>query len=316
MGGVVTPLLVGHRVALEPEFSASNFARRIGELGVSTVTGVGAHAPLILAQPVSPAERGHQVRAMFFAPCPKPVRQELADRFGVRVTAMLYGQTECVPVTYSPLRDGGNTTNPKSCGRPAPDLDLQIVDDESHPVAVGQTGEIIVRPKSPYALFAGYWRNQEATDKAFAGGWYHTGDAGILEDDGSLTFMDRMKDVIRRRGENISSLEVELAIAALPKIADVAVFAIPSPMIEDEVMATIRLEGGAETTPEELFGMLKTNLPYFTIPRYVDIGGEIPRNALDRIMKSKLKERGVTATTWDFNALGLVVERSERRVSH
>lgn len=313
--GVTTPLVMGHRVAVEPEFSASGFARRIGELGVTAVSGVGAHAPLILAQPRVEAERHHQVRAMFFAPCPKAARDELSERYGVKVTAMLYGQTECVPLTYSPLSDAANTTNLKSCGRPAPDLDVRIVADDGQPVSTGQTGEIIVKPKAQYGLFAGYWRNQEATEKAFAGGWYHTGDAGILEDDGSLTFMDRKKDVIRRRGENISSLEVETAILALPKIADVAVFAVPSGMIEDEVMATIKLDEGEKITPDELFAMFRRNLPYFAIPRYVDIGAEIPRNALNRVMKSNLKDRGVTSTTLDFESLGLVVERANRRTT-
>ncbi len=236
----------------------------------------------------------------------------MAERFGVEVTAKLYGQTECCPLSFSPLSDW-TSDNPTSCGRAAPDLDVAIVDDNDAPVANGTAGEIVARALSPHALFQGYWDNPDATANAFRDGWYHTGDAGIIHEDGTLSFVDRKKDVIRRRGENISSIELEGAILAYPPIADVAVFAVKSDMLEDEVMATLALRDGETATPEELFAFFKDNLPYFAVPRYVDLGGEIPRNALNRVMKNVLQDRGVTTTTWDFKALGLVVGREERR---
>jgi crotonobetaine/carnitine-CoA ligase len=236
----------------------------------------------------------------------------VAERYGVEVTARAYGQTECFPVTYSPLRES-SSTNPASCGRASPDLDVFVIDPNGEPVAPGTVGEIVAKPQARHAVFAGYWNEPLATERAFQGGWYHTGDAGVLEPDGTLTFVDRKENVLRRRGENISSLELEASIASIPGIAEVAAFAVPSDVLEDDVMVTVVLEPGKETTPAELFALLRADVPYFAIPRYVDIAPALPKNALDRVMKSTLRERGVTETTWDFGALGLAIARDERR---
>lgn len=314
IAGLLSPLMAGCAVNLEAAFSAQAFAKQLCEEQYTTVAGVGAHVLLFLAQPASEWERSHSVRAMFFAPCPPAARAELAERFGVEVTASLYGQTECCPVTYDALgsKDSSNTT---SCGRAPSDLEIAIVDDDGHPLSAGEAGEIIARPLNRYAVFDGYWRNEEATKRAFRDGWYHTGDVGRLVSDGTLSFIDRKKNVIRRRGENVSSMELENAIAAHPKVEDAAVFPIPSEFIEDEIMAVLELREGEDTTPEELFSYFEANLPYFAIPRYVDIATEIPRNALQKVVKTALQERGVTETTWDFEKLGLVVDKSRRRGS-
>ncbi len=312
IAGIISPMVVGCEASLELQFSAQAFAQRLIDLQPTTVAGIGAHALLFLAVAPSDIERQHRVRAMFFAPCPPQTRAAVTERFGSEVTAALYGQTECCPLTFSPLRERAST-NPFTCGRANPGLEVAILDDDDVAVPTGQPGEIVAKAIDRHALFGGYWKNPEATEGAFRGGWYHTGDAGILEADGTLTFVDRKKNVIRRRGENISSIELESAIATFPKVADVAVFAIRSEMLEDEVMATITLHEGESTTPEELFAFFKENLPYFAIPRYVDLSGEIPRNALNRVMKNILQDRGVTDTTLDFTELGLVVGRQERR---
>jgi crotonobetaine/carnitine-CoA ligase len=309
---VISPLVAGCTASFELEFSPQAFIERAIEVGATKIGGIGAHALMILSYPPTELDRRHRVEAMFYAPCPAPVRDEMAERYGVLVTAKLYGQTECCPVTFSRL-DDWSSDNPTSCGRSAPDLEVVILDDDDQPVPAGTPGEIVAKPLDPYALFAGYWDNDEATAKAFKGGWYHTGDAGIIHEDGTLSFVDRKKNVIRRRGENISSIELESAILTFEPVADVAVFAVQADMLEDEVMATITLREGASTTPEELFAFFKSNLPYFAVPRYVDLEGEIPRNALNRVMKHVLQERGITATTLDFTEMGLVVNRRERR---
>ena len=162
-------------------------------------------------------------------------------------------------------------------------------------------------------MYLGYWRKPDATIEAWRNLWHHTGDQGRMDDEGFITFVDRKKDAIRRRGENVSSVEVEIAIQRHPKVAEVAVHAVPSEISEDDIKACIVVVPGDAPTPDELFDFFKQKLPYFAVPRYVEIVPELPRNATLRVMKHLLRARGVTAETWDFEELGLTVARDERR---
>ena len=174
-------------------------------------------------------------------------------------------------------------------------------------------GEITLRPRHRHAMFEGYWRKPEATLEAFRGLWYHTGDFGRRDERGFVSFVDRKRDALRRRGENVSSVELESAIITHPNIAEAAVHAVPSALTEDDIKACIVLGDGVELTPEAAFEFFRSTLPYFAIPRYVEVLDELPRNAVARVMKHLLRDRGVTAETWDFEALGFSVTRSERR---
>jgi carnitine-CoA ligase len=165
----------------------------------------------------------------------------------------------------------------------------------------------------PNAVYQGYWRKPEETLKAWRNLWHHTGDYGRADADGYLTFVDRKKDALRRRGENVSSLELEAAIGTHPKIAEVAVHAVPSPLTEDDIKACLVLAPGEQVTPEELFAFFKERVPYFAVPRYIEVVPQLPRNATMRVMKHLLRDRGVTAETWDLEALGFTVQRGERR---
>jgi crotonobetaine/carnitine-CoA ligase len=162
-------------------------------------------------------------------------------------------------------------------------------------------------------MFDGYYERPEATLKAYAGLWYHTGDYGRRLDSGAYAFVDRKKDSLRRRGENVSSLELEAGINAHPAVVESAVHALPSPLGEDDIKACLVVAEGAEVTPEELFAFFKDHLPYYAIPRYVEVIPALPRNAVGRVMKHKLREAGNGASTWDLDALGLVVGREDRR---
>jgi crotonobetaine/carnitine-CoA ligase len=200
----------------------------------------------------------------------------------------------------------------ETVGRPvSPDDEVRLVDDEDAEVPVGGVGEVVVRPRGPHGMYQGYWGKPEATAEAWRDLWHHTGDYARADADGFLTFVDRKTDSMRRRGENVSSLEVERAIVKHPAVREVAVHAIPSPLGEDDIKACLVLD--ASVTPDELFGFFKAQLPYFCMPRYVEIVDELPRNATMRVMKHVLRARGVTDATWDFEAMGLTVARAERR---
>jgi crotonobetaine/carnitine-CoA ligase len=237
---------------------------------------------------------------------------EFERRFGTRVTSETYGQTEALIPAMSSLSD---ERRPGTAGRLTPYFDLRLVDDDEREVALGEAGEIVVRPSGAHGMFSGYWRKPEATVHAWRNLWHHTGDYGRLDADGYLTFVDRKKDSLRRRGENIASLELERAILAHPDIAAVAVHAVPSELSEDDIKACLVPAGSAELAPQGLFEFFKRTLPYYAIPRYVEILDELPTNVMGRVQKFKLAEHGITADTWDLDALGLVVERRERRTT-
>jgi crotonobetaine/carnitine-CoA ligase len=158
-------------------------------------------------------------------------------------------------------------------------------------------------------MFAGYWGRAEETLAVFRNLWFHTGDLGRIDADDFLYFVDRKKDYLRRRGENISSFELERIFHDHEAIADVAVHSVPSNVGEDDVKVTVVLIDEASITEEELCRWAVDHVPYFAVPRYVEFRSDLPRNPVGRVLKYQLREDGVTATTWDREAAGLTFER-------
>ncbi len=310
--GIVMGALVHHLTAwVDPIFSITRLLDRFLETDASVFTGVGAMGMAMLGAPTSDKDRKHRLRAALMIPFSPEQQEQFLARFGAVVLSQLYGQTECGAITYARLSEERNLG---SIGKPAPYLDVRLNDDDDREVATGEVGEIVVRPKVPNAVYQGYWRKPEATIEAWRNLWHHTGDYGRADDDGFITFVDRKKDALRRRGENVSSQELERAIASHPKIAEAAVHAVPSPMAEDDIKACVVLAMQDDpVAPAELFEFFQRVLPYFAIPRYVEIVPELPKNATLRVMKHLLRERGVTPETWDLEAMGFAIPREQRR---
>ena len=307
-GMVMGALYNGLRAVIETQFSPATVVQRWKETGATVYAGVGMMGMAMLAVPESPADRDHTVRCTLMLPFAPDEQRRFEERFGLTMLSQMYGQTEGGAITFCALSE---ERKPGTIGKPSPFYDLRLVDDDDQEVARGEVGEIVIRPREPYGMYLGYWRKPDATIEAWRNLWHHTGDQGRMDDDGFITFVDRKKDAIRRRGENVSSVEVEIAIQRHPKIAEVAVHAVPSEISEDDIKACIVVI--EEPTPEELFVFFKQNLPYFAVPRYVEIVPELPRNATLRVMKHLLRARGITPETWDFEKLGLTVARAERR---
>lgn len=300
----------GLPLTVDPVFSASNIISRCSEVGATVIFGLGAMGAAMLAQPERPQDRDHQVHTMVMVPMTPENQKLFTTRYGIEPWTEMFGQTECVPIFATP-RSGSRDLS--SCGRPTPDLEVALLDDNNEPVPPGAVGEICVRPRGPYAMFDGYWRKPEATLQQLGALWYHTGDNGRMLPSGAFVFVDRKKDSLRRRGENVSSMELENAIACHQKIAEVAVHSVSSALSEDDIKACIVLRSGESTDPSELFTFFKENLPYYAIPRYVEIVDGLPRNAVGRIMKYQLREKPISDAVWDLDKLGLVVGRQERR---
>jgi carnitine-CoA ligase len=308
--GLSSALVCGSSLSILSEFRASTFLKDAAAVAATVTLGVGAMAMALLAQPPAPFDTQHTIRRAVCGPLTAEHQADFESRFGIEVSAGIFGQTECIPIAFAPP---GGLANPMAVGAPATDLEVAILDDFDQPLPASEVGEVAVRPRHRYAMFDGYWNNPEATVEGWRGLWHHTGDYGRLDITGLLYFVDRKKDSLRRRGENVSSVEVETAISRHPKVAAVAVHAVPSDVGEDDIKACIVLEQGQATSPEEMFAHFVAELPYFAVPRYVEVLTELPMNAMLRVMKYQLRQRGVTQSTWDLDAMGLVVERGARR---
>ena len=306
---VTLPLVYGIPAYLQATFSARGYFPGAKRVGATLMIAVGAMGAAILATEPSPADRDHKVTRIMCAPLSLQAQATFRQRFGVEPWVDIFGQTECMPTTLTPL--SSDRRDPDGCGLPAPDLEVALLDDGGNVLEGEATGEICLRPKTPHAMFDGYFQQPEATLEAFRGLWYHTGDYGRRLPSGALAFVDRKKDSLRRRGENVSSVELEQAIDRHPAVVESAVHAVPSKLVEDDIKACIVVSSHIE--PAELFAFFKNHLPYFAIPRYVEILDALPRNGVGRVMKHKLREAGITPNTWDFDGMGLTVAKKERR---
>src|SRR5690606_17877617 len=217
-----------------------------------------------------------------------------------------FGLTEATFITSTPP----DMTAPLgSSGRRNADFDVRIVDDEDRELPPGVPGEIIVRPRRPHIMFEGYWRRPDATAAVMRNLWFHTGDIGKFDEDGWFWFVDRKKDYLRRRGENVSSFELERTFRAHPDIAEVAVHAVASEHTEDDIKVTAVRTSAGTVTEEQLCRWSLDKLPYFAVPRYIEFRDELPRNATGKILKYQLREEGVTAATWDIEQSSVVVSK-------
>ncbi|MDQ1001808.1 acyl-coenzyme A synthetase/AMP-(fatty) acid ligase [Neobacillus niacini] len=196
-----------------------------------------------------------------------------------------------------------------SCGKAVSVYEVEIHDENDQPCPVGEVGEIVVRPKKPGVLFSGYYGMPEATVEMWRNLWFHTGDRGRVDEDGYFYFIDRKKDVIRRRGENISSYEIERVINTHPKVQEAALVGVPSELSEEEVLAVLILREGEELKPEELLDFCQPRMAHFAVPRYIRFVKEFPRTPSQRIEKYKLRTEGITSYTWDRELVGYKVHR-------
>lgn len=309
-GSVLGSAMVGARVALFPRFSVSKFWGDIERSGATFANLLGSMLTFIADQPDTPESLRcyGQLRAIRGSPFPAALQEKWRNRFGVKIAGTnVYGLTEASCVTS--LSDDV-PAKPGSSGKRNEDFDVRIVDDEDREVPPGTPGEIIVRPRKPHIMFEGYWGKPDATLSIMRNLWLHSGDIGMFDEDGFFFFVDRKKDYLRRRGENISSFEVETTFRSHPAVADVAVHSVLSETAEDEVKATIVLKPDAVPVSEEdICRWSIDQLPYFAVPRFIELRGDLPRNPVGRILKYTLRDEGCTATTWDREKAGITLTK-------
>jgi len=302
---VLNALQAGAAVALGERFSASRFWDEVRHFEATEFNAIGSMLYMLDSQPASPGDRDHRVKTVFAVPIPPEIFFRFEQRFGVHLIEG-YGQTETKNVAYNPY----DARRPGSFGKPTPTSILTVLGPRNEELPPGQLGEIAYRPKLPNILCRGYFKNPEATLGATTDLWWHTGDLGYRDEDGYFYFADRAKDAIRRRGENISSFEVERVLLLHPAVLDVAAVAVASDVIEDEVMAVIVPKPGRSADPAELFEYCDARMPYFAVPRYFRFVADLPRTPNDKIRKVELRAAGVTADAWDSQAAGLKPTRT------
>ena len=295
-------------LAVSARFSASSFWDEIRATGATQFNALGAMTNILLRAQPSPRDREHRVRQAMLVPLSPDVYREVSERFGVQVTS-LYAMTETFAVTMFTPDDP--VSKGSSAGKPRGLSELLIVSDEDDPLPIGEVGEICVRPCEPGIVMSGYYKMPEATVRDTRNLWLHTGDRGRIDADGYLYFVDRKKEAIRRRGENISAYEVEMLIARHPSVLEVAAVPVTSELSEDEVMVYVVCRDGCTVSAEDLVRFANQNMAHFMVPRFVHFIDALPKTASEKIEKYKLKtwaEQNRQAL-WDREAVGLKLER-------
>ena len=297
-------LLTGSTYTVGERFSAAGFWRELRDSGATVTYLLGTMAHILLDRPPSPDDTVHQTRIALSPGTPAAVAARFEERFGVHLIDG-YGSTETNLVLCNTI--GGHV--PGALGRVVEGFEAKVVDDEDVEVPAGVPGELVVRHREPFSFATGYFRLPDETAAAWRNLWFHTGDRVVREADGVFRFLDRRQDAIRRRGENISSWEVEQVLLAHDAVATAAVVPVPSEVGEDEVMAFVVPREGTRPDPVELVRHCEPRLAYFAIPRYVELVPDLPLTENGKVRKQLLRERGVGERTWDREAAGYVVRR-------
>lgn len=290
LGSVVS----GRPMVLAPKFSASRFFDDLREHGCTVFNYIGAMLTMLYKQPEREHDADNPARLTVGGAAPAELWRPFEERFGLEILE-IYGLTEtatfCLGSPPDDIRVG-------KIGKPVSWSEVRVESENGGEAAPGEPGEIVIRSKRPETLFLGYYRNEEATEKAMEGGWFHSGDRGRRDDDGYFVFIDRVKDSIRRRGENISSYEVERVVNSHPQVAESAAVGVPSDLGEEDVMIAVIPKPGEQIDPAELVEHCSERMADFMVPRYVEVRTELPKTATQRVQKFALREQGV-GNAWD-----------------
>lgn len=302
-------LLAGTPATVVARFSATSWLDQVIECGATVTNALGVMPEFIFRQPPDPRDRSHRLTRVMAVPVAEEWGAAFEERFGVRLIQG-FGMTEVNMVAYS---DPADPVLAGCAGRVLDEyFDVVVADPETdEPLPPGHTGEILVRPKRPFCFNVGYFRMADKTVEAWRNLWFHTGDAGRFDADGRLYFVDRLKDRIRRRGENISSYEIEQVLNEHPAVLESAAVGVRVADAggEEEVKAVLVLHEGRSVEPVELLDWCVERMPRYAVPRFVELVAELDKTPSGKVRKQSLRDAGVTTTTWDRESVGYVVRR-------
>ncbi len=292
--GVYAPFIYKATAVILPGFSASTFFDSARKYGATSSRMLGTIAQYLLNQPERPDDKDQPIKKIGITPVIADL-ERFKERFGVTGVATGYGSTEASVIATAPMGKGLSGY----AGYIRDDYEARIVDENDMEVAPGEVGEMVVRSREPWMIMQGYVNMPEATAKVMRNGWFHTGDLMRMAPNGQLIFCDRNNDAIRRKGENISSFEIEREINAHPAVFESAAIKAPSDHADDDVKACIAIKEGHSVTPEEIIEFLTPRLSAFMLPRYIEFFDALPKTPTEKILKADLRKTPFTATTYD-----------------
>jgi len=304
---VLAPMLVCGTTVLAGAFHPGAVWDDVRAHGAIGFAGAGAMVSMLQNLPADPRDAQLPLRFISAAPIDAHSYRDIEKRYGCRIVTM-YGMTEAFPLAVKSVGDEGV---PGTSGRANPNFEVRIVDDAGDPLPAGAVGEIACRAHYPQVMSAGYVSPGETPGLRVEAhpDWFRTGDLGKLDAEQNLTYVDRVKDSLRRRGENISSVEVETVVMRHASVAEAAAVGVPSELGEDDILLVLTLRPGAELDCAELLDFCAARMPYFCVPRYVETVNELPKNGIGRIRKDLLRNRGLNPGAWDREKKGYIVSR-------
>ncbi|MGA9493395.1 MAG: AMP-binding protein [Mycobacterium sp.] len=301
---VLAPMLVGGTTVLAPAFHPGSVWDEVRACGAVGFVGAGAMVSMLWNQPADPRDARLPLRFISAAPIAAGMYRDIEKRYDCQIVTM-YGLTEAFPIAVKAVADDGV---PGTSGRPNPSFDVRIVDPDGVPLPHGSVGEIVCRPRYPHVMSEGYVKPSGVGVDPHPE-WFRTGDLGVLDSERNLTYVDRVKDSLRRRGENISSVEVETVVLGHRGVLEAAVVGVPSELGEDDILLFVTTPPGCALDYVELLDFCGERMPYFSVPRYVEILGELPKTIIGRVRKDVLRARGVGPGAWDRESHGYIVSR-------
>lgn len=309
-------MLLDASYAMGERFSPRIFWDDVRRYNCTHIALMGSLYQILYNQPPKPDDADNPAKTGSGVPITPELAKGFEKRFGVKLYCGVFGLTEVSPLTRiswdeaDRLKAENRWEQALSLGREQKeDFEVKLVDTDDNSVPDGEVGELVCRPSRPYSMMSEYVNNPQATVEAFRNLWFHTGDLARKDEDGYFHFVDRKKDYLRRRGENISSVEVENVINSHPSVSESAVVNVKSELGEDEIKIVIELREGQSLTPEELFTWCEPRMAYFMVPRYVEFMDKLPRAPTGKVQKHLLREAGLTENTWDREKVGYKLKR-------
>jgi crotonobetaine/carnitine-CoA ligase len=305
---VLAPMLVGATSVLASAFHPAQALDEMRACGAVGFAGAGAMVSMLCNQPPDPRDAEVGLRFLSAAPIAADAYRGIEERYRCRVVTM-YGMTEAFPIAYTSVSDAGV---PGTSGQINPAFEVRILDAQGNPVSSGRVGQIACRARTAHVMSEGYVSSESGDGVLHIDPhdhWFNTGDLGVLDADGNLTYVDRVKDALRRRGENVSSVEVEEIVTRHPAVSEAAAIGIPSELGEDDILVVLTLHDGEDIDHAELLDFCAARMPYFCVPRYLEVLDEIPKNVIGRVRKDVLRHRGLGDGAWDREAHGYVLSR-------
>jgi crotonobetaine/carnitine-CoA ligase len=290
---------------LDTHFKTDEFWQTVRENQITLTCLLGAMIPFLLKLPPSNQDTDHTLKKAVCVPWNEDTAA-VGRRYGIDVRTT-FNMTE----VSTPMLSDLFPPEPGTCGKPREGVEARVVDENDCEVGPGEVGELILRTDRPWDMNHGYYKNPQATADAWRNGWFHTGDGFRYDENGYFFFVDRIKDAIRRRGENISSFEVESEVTAFPEVREAAAIPVPSELGEDEVMIVVAAVPGQEINPVDLFHFLEPRMAHFMLPRFIRTVEDLPKTPTQKVQKNLLKAEGVTSDTWDREVAGIKVKRQK-----